>query len=80
MTERWWDDEEEKTTKQTVEDLMNEAEIKRIQREEELKEAEHRAKMAKIIWKKEGCQRRATRGTMWACMDAVCRMPARTWA
>ena len=25
MTERWWDDEEEKTTKQTVEDLMNEA-------------------------------------------------------
>ena len=27
MTERWWDDEEEKTTKQTVEDLMNEAEI-----------------------------------------------------
>ena len=49
MTERWWDDEEEKTTKQTVEDLMNEAEIKRIQREEELKEAEHRAKMAKIM-------------------------------
>ena len=48
MTERWWDDEEEKTTKETVEDLMNEAEIKRIQREEELKEAEHRAKMAKI--------------------------------
>ena len=41
MTERWWDDEEEKTTKETVEDLMNEAEIKRIQREEELKEAEH---------------------------------------
>ena len=39
MTERWWDDEEEKTTKETVEDLMNEAEIKRIQREEELKEA-----------------------------------------
>ena len=49
MTERWWDDEEEKTTKETVEDLMNEAEIKRIQREEELKEAEHRAKMAKIM-------------------------------
>ena len=48
MTERWWDDEEEKTTKQTVEDLMNEAEIKRIQREEELKEAEHRKKMAKL--------------------------------
>ncbi len=49
MTERWWDDEEEKTTKETVEDLMNEAEIKRIQREEELKEAEHHAKMAKIM-------------------------------
>ena len=48
MTERWWDDEE-KTTKETVEDLMNEAEIKRIKREEELKEAEHRKKMAKIM-------------------------------
>lgn len=49
MSERWWDDEEEKITKETVEDLMNDAEIRRIQREEELKEVEHRAKIAKIM-------------------------------
>ena len=46
MTERWWDDKEEKSAKESVEDLLNEAEIKRLQREEELAEAEHRAKIA----------------------------------
>ena len=46
MTERWWDDKEEKSAKESVEDLLNEAEIKRLQREEELAEAEQRAKIA----------------------------------
>ena len=46
---RWWKrDEDSDTSKEDVEDLLNEAEAKRLQREEELAEAEHRAKMAKF--------------------------------
>ena len=46
---RWWKrDEDSDTSKEDIEDLLNEAEAKRLQREEELAEAEHRAKMAKF--------------------------------
>lgn len=48
MTERWWDNEEDQTSKEEVEDLLNEAEAKRLLREEELAEAEHRKKMAEF--------------------------------
>ena len=46
---RWWKrDKDSDTSKEDVEDLLNEAEAKRLQREEELAEAEHRAKMAEF--------------------------------
>ena len=46
---RWWKrDKDSDTSKEDVEDLLNEAEVKRLRREEELAEAEHRAKMAKF--------------------------------
>ncbi|MDP7531185.1 MAG: TIGR02281 family clan AA aspartic protease, partial [Candidatus Thalassarchaeum sp.] len=46
---RWWKgDKDSDTSKEDVEDLLNEAEAKRLQREEELAEAEHREKMAKL--------------------------------
>ena len=46
---RWWKkDEDTDTSKKDVEEMLNEAETKRIQREEELAEAEHREKMAKF--------------------------------
>ena len=39
---RWWKrDKDSDTSKEDVEDLLNEAEAKRLQREEELAEAEH---------------------------------------
>ena len=42
---RWWKrDEDSDSSKEDVEDMLNEAEAKRIQREEELAEAEHRKK------------------------------------
>ena len=46
---RWWKgDKDSDTSKEDVEDLLNEAETKRLQREEELAEAEHREKMAEF--------------------------------
>ena len=46
---RWWKrDKDPDTSKEDVEDLLNEAEAKRLQREEELAEAEHREKMAEF--------------------------------
>ncbi len=46
---RWWKREEDSdSSKEDVEDMLNEAEAKRIQREEELAEAEHREKMSKF--------------------------------
>ena len=46
---RWWKrDKDSETSKEDVEDLLNEAEAKRLQREEELAEAEHREKMAEF--------------------------------
>ncbi|MEC7706692.1 MAG: hypothetical protein VX723_01895, partial [Candidatus Thermoplasmatota archaeon] len=46
---RWWKrDEDSDTSKEDVEDMLNEAEAKRIRREEELAEAEHREKMSKF--------------------------------
>jgi aspartyl protease family protein len=46
---RWWKkDEDTDTSKKDVEEMLNEAETKRIQREEELAEAEHREKMAEF--------------------------------
>jgi len=46
---RWWKgDKDSDTSKEDVEDLLNEAEAKRLQREEELAEAEHREKMAEF--------------------------------
>ena len=46
---RWWKkDEDTDTSKKDVEEMLNEAETKRIQREEELAEAEHQEKMAKF--------------------------------
>ena len=44
--ERWWD--EEKDTKEKVEELLDDAEIKRLEREEELAQAEHEAKLAAL--------------------------------
>ena len=47
--DQWWKkDEDSDTSKEDVEDMLNEAEAKRLQREEELAEAEHREKMAKF--------------------------------
>ncbi len=46
---RWWKrDKDSDTSKEDVEDMLNEAEAKRLQREEELAEAEHREKMSKF--------------------------------
>ncbi len=46
---RWWKrDKDSDSSKEDVEDMLNEAEAKRIQREEELAEAEHREKMSKF--------------------------------
>ena len=46
---RWWKrDKDSDSSKEDVEDLLNEAEAKRLQREEELAEAEHREKMAEF--------------------------------
>ena len=44
MTERWWDEEEESespTSKELVEDALNNAEAERIEREQEIAEAKH---------------------------------------
>ncbi|HIM92614.1 MAG TPA: DUF3592 domain-containing protein [Candidatus Poseidoniales archaeon] len=51
MTEddRWWkDDEDAGTSKEDVEKMLNEAEAKRLKREEELAQAEHEAKIAEL--------------------------------
>ena len=46
---RWWKrDKDSDSSKEDVEDMLNEAEAKRLQREEELAEAEHREKMAEF--------------------------------
>jgi aspartyl protease family protein len=46
---RWWKRAKDSdTSKEDVEDLLNEAEAKRLQREEELAEAEHQEKMAEF--------------------------------
>ena len=46
---RWWKrGEDSDSSKEDVEDMLNEAEAKRLQREEELAEAEHREKMSKF--------------------------------
>ena len=46
---RWWKkDEDSDSSKEDVEDMLNEAEAKRLQREEELAEAKHREKMAEF--------------------------------
>ena len=46
---RWWKrDKDSDTSKEDVEDMLNEAEAKRLRREEELAEAEHREKMSKF--------------------------------
>jgi len=46
---RWWKrDEDSDSSKEDVEDMLNEAEAKRLQREEEVAEAEHREKMSKF--------------------------------
>ena len=46
---RWWKkDEDTDTSKKDVEEMLNEAETKRIQPEEELAEAEHPEKMAEF--------------------------------
>ena len=46
---RWWKrDKDSDSSKEDVEDMLNEAEAKRLQREEELAEAEHREKMSKF--------------------------------
>ena len=48
--DKWWKsaDEEEKSTKEEVNDLLNEAEIKKLQREEEIAEAEHKLKLSQL--------------------------------
>ena len=48
--DQWWkdDSEEEVGAKEKVEDLLNDAEIKRLEREEELAQAEHEAKLAAL--------------------------------
>jgi hypothetical protein len=48
--DQWWEDEseEEVNTKEKVENMLNEAEIKRLQREEEVAQAEHEAKIAEL--------------------------------
>jgi len=44
--DRWWkDDEDAGTSKEDVEKMLNEAEAKRLKREEELAQAEHEAKI-----------------------------------
>ena len=47
--DQWWKkDEDSDTSKEDVEDLLNEAEAKRIQREEELAEAEHEFRVSQL--------------------------------
>ena len=48
--DKWWNsaDEEEKSPKEEINDLLDEAEKKRLQREEEIAEAEHKLKMSQL--------------------------------
>ena len=48
--DKWWNpaDEEEKSPKEEINDLLNEAEKKRLQREEEIAEAEHKLKLSQL--------------------------------
>ena len=48
--DKWWNsaDEEEKSPKEEINDLLNEAEKKRLQREEEIAEAEHKLKISQL--------------------------------
>ena len=51
MTERWWDEEEESeppTSKELVEDALNNAEAERIEREQEIAEAKHQLELARM--------------------------------
>lgn len=48
--DKWWNpaDEEKKPPKEEINDLLNEAEKKRLQREEEIAEAEHKLKLSQL--------------------------------
>ena len=48
--DKWWNpaDEEKKSPKEEINDLLNEAEKKRLQREEEIAEAEHKLKLSQL--------------------------------
>jgi hypothetical protein len=48
--DKWWNsaDEEEKSPKEEINDLLNEAEKKRLAREEEIAEAEHKLKLSQL--------------------------------
>ena len=48
--DKWWNsaDEEEKSPKEEINDLLDEAEKKRLQREEEIAESEHKLKMSQL--------------------------------
>ena len=51
MTERWWDEESEgepPTSKELVEDALNNAEAERIEREREIAEAKHELELARM--------------------------------
>jgi hypothetical protein len=46
-SDRWWD-KEDPDPKEEVEEMINESEVKRLRREEELAQAEHGAKLAEL--------------------------------
>ena len=48
--EKWWNsaDDEEKSPKEEINDLLNEAEKRKLEREEEIAEAEHKLKLSQI--------------------------------
>ena len=39
--DRWWEDEEEDSPKEKVEEMLDKAELNRLRREEELAQAKH---------------------------------------
>ena len=46
--DRWWEDEEEDSPKETVEEMLDNAELNRLRREEELAQAKHDAEIAEL--------------------------------
>tara|TARA_Y100000768_G_scaffold97368_1_gene70975 strand:- start:6557 stop:7642 length:1086 start_codon:yes stop_codon:yes gene_type:complete len=46
--DRWWEDEEEDSPKEKVEEMLDKAEVNRLRREEELAQAKHDAEIAEL--------------------------------